>query len=326
MQPNQPTNSAATTSSVWRSAGKWAYKAYTAWILFSLVSTSEAASPKNNFHASICKKPKVTTANKADVQVGSAEGKLVPQSCINKGVDSEVCLADISMFKQFKPDMPTFLKQREHADKATKKWLTEHNQKLEMVVQQLNGQEANVVNAIAADVALLAKLHNLAEAAKKYDIGACGEHKAIAIFDIIHRDLDKGTNTKIQSVSVVSDTKKHFIEDHGFLVLNSDLEDTLIRSNPKALGDHFAKAKSGMVCDPWNRAYEDIGTCSGLYKDAKAWDSVQVKTINVFQLVRDNYSRLPEVAQTFIADMFGYLNINVDRILATNGNSQKMEL
>lgn len=326
MQSQQPSTPSTATSSVWQTVNKWTFKVYSAWVFFSLVGTGAAASPRNNFHATLCKSQKFKTANKPDVKLSSVDSTMTPESCLKLGIASDACQADLLMFKEFKADKTNWFKQRDIVDQASKKWVAEYTAKMQVVSQQLRGEELSIMNAIADELSLLVKYHHVAEAAMQQQIGACGEYKAVAIFDIIKRDLEKGTHTKIQSVVVKSNSKKNLIEDHGYLVLNGDLEDVNIQSNPEAFKAYFAKAKTGKVCDPWNRLYDDIDNVGDFYKGAKTWESVKVNTVNALALVREHYARLPGVAQSLITEIFDYMNIAIERVISPGSQNQKMEL
>ncbi len=316
-----------TLESVLTSTAKIAYKLLKGWMLLSAAQAVCAASSKETALGNICLDARITTVNKPGFEIASFEGNLVPKSCTLFGASSQQCHADFQAHLSFKSDLQTWDQLRVDSKQAYDAWRKDHKSNVNQMVQQLSGQELTAFNTLAVGVNQLMSFHFISDAATKYQKGACGEHTAIMILDIIQQDLAQGTSTQIQEV-IFQSSKRQYHKDHTYLILNADLADVTIKDDATAVAAHFASASRGRVCDAWNRVDRTLDASGAFYTNAEGevWDSVKIKTVTSVSSLKTCYDALPAIGQSFIRQMCAGRDLLLQAICGAPSVSPKMEL
>lgn len=174
------------------------------------------------------------------------------------------------------------------------------------------------------------------EVVEKYSLGNCGEQSNIALKKLLLQKIKNKEKIKIQSVRLkILDTKgkNSFIQDHEFILLNSNLEDVEIKNNIGATKKILDSINKGFYCDPWNRFYQKATVSKetkSLYSTEAGWDSVRVETIG---LGLAKLHQLPLLAQEFVCKQLENIGQSAQEFFdifcgdkIPSANARKMEL
>lgn len=319
--PNSSLKSALTTTA------HIAYKLLKGWMVINAANSAWAAPSKETQLGNICVDSRITPVNNPGFEFASYKGDIAPKSCLLHGGESEQCQNDLQAHYDFKFDLETWDLMRKESKQAYDTWRLEYKPQVSELMEQFTGKERAAFKLVALGVNQWTSFHYIRDAANRYQKGACGEHTAIMILDILEQDLNQGTTTSIQEV-IFQTSQRKYLKDHTFLLLNSDVPDIVIENDAQAVSAHFSSANNGRVCDAWNRVDTSLAESGTFYTndEGNVWDSVKVKSVASVNSLKTCYDMLPSVGQSLIRQMCAGRELLLRAICGVPHVSPKMEL
>ena len=147
-----------------------------------------------------------------------------------------------------------------------------------------------------------------AASVKQLNGGRCGEINTNALMTLLKRKLQHGLEIKIQQVNFKSRANN---DDHGYLLLDSNIEDIVITTNREKVNAALAKITAGKICDPWNHGnFQDFTKeKSGFYSSAAGWDDLEIKT---HTLNFAKFNQLSSEAKRFICREMSAIGLDLE--------------
>ncbi|MBX3708458.1 MAG: hypothetical protein KIT56_07635 [Gammaproteobacteria bacterium] len=264
---------------------------------------------KAKVYHDICTETAFITTNKPNITLGSKEGVLIPKVCVTGKMTNE-CLFNQHVLASFVPDFRILSKMREDFRKTNGNWMISSSDTIYKIMDMQSKEQNLAYMGIMDVIAKLRQAYTKANLIQQSKEGNCDEHTAYAFTTLMQKKLQYGLEMKIQVVEVHASQSTRFIQDHTYLLIDSDIEDVEARGI-KEVNAVFDKITKGNICDPWNRGYyADFKTDdSGLYKSEAGWDFLSLKT---YSLKFKEFKQLSVDAQRFICHELQGIGFDVE--------------
>lgn len=263
-----------------------------------------------------CKNESIPAANKPFIRVGMDNGEAVPISCF---APSAECDREMRAWHTFFRTSKT-IKQlddiRMIETEERNNWTTKIRPKFYHLAKSLKTTQQTTFETLFTQLSLLNNLNLKAQSVVKHNLGNCAEQSGFAAIKLLEEAQKSSQSFKLQLVALVrTKNKVGPINDHTFLLVNSDAKDILIINNKKQTMQYLEALKksknAGDICDSWNMGlltpFKD--DTSNLYDANGSWDSINVRTIS-FDFKKLN--ELPAALKTLFCKKLNKMSLSVE--------------
>jgi hypothetical protein len=258
-----------------------------------------------------CTHKSFMTSNKPAIRMGISltDNNIYPVSCIKRdgslNQDNLQCIKDNDLVVKFQDE-----NKGEHEI---------HEKKVEQARSKINfnyikNEMSKIIKSnrfsdsgLAKFLSYEARLHALylaytvANYSKYLTAGRCAEHTSSVAIKFFEHGFQK--MPKIQTVSITFE-----IDDHVFLLTNSDAQDIHIKNDPAKVKRILSRIKKGEICDPWNEGLfvEFSKNKNNLYTEDGGAHSLEIVTLTK----KFDLSGLPQAASDFLRSELEKYNLS----------------
>lgn len=236
------------------------------------------------------------------------DGMMVPTTCITG--DSS-CTADKSELHHFyrssayDGNLDVIEANRAANRHQLQLWQRRTGQEIASFLNTLNADQLPIFEDILLNINTLKLSHLSHKKITEVKGGNCGELAVAALFEILDEKLKHKFEIKIQTANLSSSKKNQYINDHTFLLIDSNVDDFYIEKNAQAV-QQFLSQLQGTICDKWNNHYGDFSQLTNKLYHHRKYDSLVIQTITVdFK----DFNKLPIEARKFICRELSQMNL-----------------
>lgn len=271
----------------------------------------------------ICTDKVFPTFNKPNITLGMRDGVIIPNACLNDS--SLMCKPHLTAWKGFSRTETGLDNKRDEVEKEYTAWENSIALNSMLIQMSLDESQATVFKTIIETISLLRIERTRHITFQALNGGNCGEHTGHALIKLMNRKFQYGLTLKIQTLYVSTSLNKNNINDHYFLLLDSQHDKNIVIKDNAGQVAILLNNLQGKICDPWNHGYYvDAKTDnSGFYNSEAKWDSV---TLQTYSLDFSEFKALPLAAQKFLCEQLKLIGLSIDprescRIFKQNKNS-----
>lgn len=257
----------------------------------------------------ICADTSKATYNKPKFALGSQAGKLIPKSCIDG--PSNDCAEHNRLFDEFKYDQNLIDELRNETTNQFNAWRKFADLSMANAYRSQSKEANEIFTKLYNSLVQFKYYYSTSHFAHQKQGGHCGEHTYSAMTQLFQQKIQYELEIKIQLVAVTASTSLESIRDHGYLLIDSNIEDVNIKDDKDLVDMTLAKITKGKICDPWNQGYyaDFHSDESGFYKNEAGWNYLYVKT---YSLNFANFNKLSFDAQRFICHELSLMGLDVE--------------
>lgn len=271
---------------------------------------------KDVIYREVCTDTSLHTYNKPNVTVAmSVRGTEVPKSCLLWN-SKDSCDRDMLLWRQFTPDEVRMNNIYSNSLAKYQQWKKSFLREWELVQPTLNSDEDETTATIWKTISNMAMLYHSSNVIHEEKGGACVDHTKVALYKLIKHKLTYGLDIKIQRIQLSSDSNDDKV-DHMYLLLDGDISDRQIKSNPIAVKQALSLITRGKICDTWNQGYlsDFVSDVSGYYHNrdshhTKDWDSLSIDTFSLDFMV---FQDLSKPMKQFVCEQIASLGFDLKR-------------
>lgn len=270
--------------------------------------TKESANPpRNRIVPSSCESNRhLSTVNKPPIQLAARAGQLIPSACLHH--TTPVCEQHLQLMRNFVVNVKEVNQVYHGLERELSNWEKSISATLNKLISQLTtSEEESVFAEWIQQIATLKKAHLSSMLTQEKGGGTCDQHKDVALTALFQQAMLSGEERTIQVVivhssemqtSFTTDKKtQHPLNGHAFILIDSQMEDTIVRSDKIAVAQYLDAIKDGIIIDTWNNYCEPVNNNSNsLYRSQAGWDDLLVFTV---KLDFKTLQKLPPSAQRF---------------------------
>lgn len=276
----------------------------------------EQAAIKAEVTQRVCTDKSVAAFNKPNITLGmNTQGRIVPKVCLSEDtatcrVQSEIKAVFDADETSYRTNLHKLINAREAGFKVHKKWQATMMESAMPASTELADHEVITFRNALETLDRLKELQGQTAVMEKLGGGNCGEQARAAIRSLLVEKWTYGLPLKIQMVSMRTPLTKNAINDHTYLLLDSNISDVSIENNPKQVKAQFNAISKGMICDPWNSGYyADFKTDDSRFYNNANWDSLKVVTYENLDFAK--IKTLPKAARKLICEALSDLGFEL---------------
>ncbi|PJE13402.1 hypothetical protein [Legionella sp.] len=266
-----------------------------------------------------CEESSLATFNKPDIRLGAREGKLIPASCLEG--NNATCLIDQKTMSSFEIDVPKMNAVYAQILKKNTKWQASITLTLKKISATIISEEIkDIFHSWIREVTIFKSAYHSIQSAYAAGGGTCDNHKDLALIKIFSQAIKFGLEVKVQVVIVFTDEtqtsfktnigKNHPLNGHTYLLIDSEIEDVMIKNDRAAVAKYLDAIKSGRIHDTWNKNCREINSeTSGFYHDAAYWDTLYIQSVT---LDFEGLKKLPIAAQRLLCQELASAGLPVE--------------
>ena len=268
---------------------------------------------KQAIYKGICSDKSLGTYNKPNITLGIINEILLPKSCMKP--ESISCIGEQNLFNLFQPNYRSAKKLRDIVKSQYSSWEKSYLSTVNAIAKELNYEQEVIFDNIVNILSLIKYKGLYTYHAKQMKSGQCGEHSSVTLIKLINKKMDHRLNMKIQSIVTRTSNPKGDLQDHEYLLLDSDINDVEIVADVEKVKNTLNSISEGIICDTWNYGYfANFKTDdSGLYNGAD-WDSLSITT---YSFDFSNFDKLSKKAQGYICQQLSVIECDLDMELGT---------